>query len=812
MGVLVAVAVGLLAGAWSAVLGARFELAWMGCAALLGVGLLIAVSTRAMPVRPRRGAWPLWALLAALAGQALAPRPVSLQDIPSGVTRIEGTVVRARHGRAPRAVVRVIEGETIDGAGTLCAGARVDLRGLDVPHGARVRVLARVRPNARFFNPTPHPAWPSVGGHDARGEVLGRAQIQRPAPAFARAAHAIRRELRARLEATLSAPAAALARTLLLGESRALDYDDRERVRDAGLSHVLAVSGLHVTLLAGALVWLMRLLLLRSQRIATRLDVGRLAKALGVPCALAYATLVGDAPSAWRAAVTASIAWSLAAAGRRAHPVAVTASAAIVLGALRPDDLGRPGFILSIAATAALVSDVGRSPRSWVRAGLVVGARTMIATSPLVLWLFGDVPLVGLLANLVVVPIAAALLLPLVATHAALATALPPLASLTAPMVDAVGRAFLAVCEVFATIPVGRDLPPPDVAQGVALAIFCVGALAARRWRHRLSIAALAAIAIVGAELHLRHREAPTDALRVTFLDVGQGDAALVDLPDGRLMVIDAGGAASGGPDPGARVLVPLLRARRRHRIDVFVLSHPHPDHYGGLEAVLEAFEIGEIWDSGQAEVETPEGPLSELLRKARRRGTRVRRPPELCDRPRRYGAATARVLWPCPDFDAGWGPNDNSIVVELTIGRRRLLLTGDAEAHAEAELLGAVRPVDVLKVGHHGSRTSSGAAFLAAVRPVVAVVSAGRANSFGHPHDEVWSRLRRRVACPLRTDRDGGVTVWTDGRGLSARAFRGERSCQPIGPKLASSISIAGEQGAPRSSERSMSTAPKTR
>ncbi|HEY8428246.1 MAG TPA: DNA internalization-related competence protein ComEC/Rec2 [Sandaracinaceae bacterium] len=779
MGALVAIAAGLLGGAWAAVAGLRAPAMWVGALAVLGLALLVTVSVRNAGVRPGKRAWAPFALSGAVVGQGLVPPPSAPVELPPDVMRIEGTVLASRHGIEPSAVVEIERGMVLASRDPL-PRARMLVHGLDVASGARVRMVARGRPSPRFFNPTPHPDWPAAAAADARARLVGSPRIVREAPFWERAAHALRRALRARIDETLEPGAAGLCRALVLGETGAIDIENREDVRDAGLSHVLAVSGLHVTLLAGALVWLVARLLVRIERVAARVDVSRIAKGIGVPLALAYALLVGDAPSAWRAALTAAVAWTLAAAGRRAHPVTVTAAAALLVAALRPDDLPRPGFLLSIVATAALVSGP-RVPESWARAALVVSARTTVATAPFVLWMFGQVPLVGLIANLVVVPIAGALLLPACALHAALALVLPPLAPITAPIVELSSSAFFAASEVFALVPWGRDLPPPDVLQGVTLAALALALLVLRRWRWRAAALAIAAVIVAGGELWLRHREQPTGVLRATFLDVGQGDAAIVDLPDGRVMVVDAGGAAPGGPDPGERVLVPLLRARRRARIDVLAISHPHPDHYGGAGALIDAFEIGEVWDTGQGEAEQPDGELARLLARARARGAIVRRPEELCGRELAFGAARARVRWPCPSFDPGFGPNDNSLVIELEHAGRRVWLTGDVEAHAESALAAArPAPVDVLKVAHHGSRTSSAASLLDALSPSIAVASMGRHNRFGHPHAEVWARLRARVACPLRTDRHGGLIVTIDARGgLRAHTTLGERRCE---------------------------------
>lgn len=803
MGALPAIAIGLFSGALLAVFGLRLPFAWVGCVAVLGLGGLLAASTQRAGTRPARRAWIPFALAAALAGQALAPHPPPSLEVPRGVARVDGRVLRAP---GDGVFLEIDHGTSLTGSAPLPPGARIFVRGADAPPGASVRVLARLSPRHVFENPTPHPRWPSP--HlSASGPARSRAVLTREAPFWSRTAHGARQELRRVLRATLSPEAAGLAQALVLGETRAVDRDARDAVRGSGLSHVLAVSGLHVTLLAGSCVMLFTALLLRVERLALYCDVRRIARALGIPIALGYALLVSNAPSAWRAAVTASLAWALFAAGRRAHPLAVTASAVLVLGITRPDDLARPGFALSVLATAAIVSDHGpvasnlsarlagvlpflesadddtaeasRDTSPW-RSGLTLAWRTMIATAPIVLWIFGDLPLVGLLANVVMVPVAGAVLLPLVAVHALLASISVDLAALSAPLLEGATSAFFAASEVFAEIEVGRGLPPPSVAQGVVFTALCVGWLALRSGRSRAALLALTLLGLLGAELHLRHTERPEGEVRITFLDVGQGDAALVDLPDGRLMVIDAGGAVAGGPDPGADALVPLLRARRRERVDVFVLSHPHPDHYGGLAAILDAVEVGEIWDSGQAQAEDPEGLIATTLERARHAGVPIRGPSDLCRSPHHFGDATIRVLWPCPEFDPGWGENENSLVLELVYGSRRFLFTGDAEAHAEAALTElALGPVDVLKVAHHGSRTSSASALLDILRPRVAVVSAGRQNRFGHPHPDVWARVVAAAGCAFRTNEHGGVIVRTDGRTLEATPTLGTPSCR---------------------------------
>jgi competence protein ComEC len=214
------------------------------------------------------------------------------------------------------------------------------------------------------------------------------------------------------------------------------------------------------------------------------------------------------------------------------------------------------------------------------------------------------------------------------------------------------------------------------------------------------------------------------------------------------------------------------LAARRRERIDLLVITHGHPDHFGGLAPLLDSLRIEEIWVNGQLLVEERDGVMEQLLSAALAGGSRLRFAPELCERIAEFGGARLEVLWPCPRYDPGLGLNDNSLSLRLEYGRRAFLLTGDLEAEAETRLVreGRVAPADVLKVAHHGSRTSTTQAFLRAALPAIAVISSGAGNRYGHPSPEVLDRLRDAGATVLRTDRGGGVVIETDGDRLEVR------------------------------------------
>jgi competence protein ComEC len=651
--------------------------------------------------------------------------------------------------------------------------------------GDRVAIVADLAPPHLFANvdlPDPRPA------AARKGSVLSGGVVALDPLAPGRGLGALidraRAHVRRRIEATFPAAAAPMARALVLGETD-LEAGDDEAFRQSGLSHLLAVSGTHLVLAVVGALRMLRWLLLRTTSLAARGDLARLLAPAGALLAFAYADFAGASGSASRAALMLAVGFGAASLGRRADAARALGLSLLVSGAADPLVAFDWSFLLSAAATGGLLA-LSRPIAAWLGARLPRAAAPLVSTlsatlaasvtcAPLTAAIAPSLPLAGVLANVAAVPIGEIFALPLCLLHALLAFA-PPLERVVA--LAASGSLLLVrfVARAAAGAHVALPAPSPDAGHALALGLGALGVALARP-RRRAPWWALAAAGLAAAEGFAIRGGEPRGRLRVTALDVGQGDSLLVDLPDGRLLAVDGGGMVGSPFDPGLAVLVPTLRERRRPRVDVAVLSHPHPDHFLGLASALPRLDVGEVWDTGQGEDEGAGPVYAAMIAGLRARGVPVRRPEELCGAPRDFGGATLRVLSPCPSFTPFGSANDNSLVVHIAYGRRAVLLTGDAEREAEAALVARFGPslrADLLKVGHHGSRTSTGDALLAAVRPSLAIASCGVRNRFGHPHPSTLARLSAAGVPLARTDR-GGALVWeTDGESVSTRRAGG--------------------------------------
>jgi competence protein ComEC len=379
-----------------------------------------------------------------------------------------------------------------------------------------------------------------------------------------------------------------------------------------------------------------------------------------------------------------------------------------------------------------------RRPRGPVAMDPRAGRRLirLIGTAPWTAFHFHQVSLVSVIANPLVVPLFEGLAVLPGLAGAVLAPLAPAPANLAMVLAALPVRAALAIVRVIGGWRWSAiDVPLPDVVELALLYGVLLGYWArARRLGRFVGVASLLLLAVDAGwwavERTARHE------LRVTFLDVGQGDASVVELPGGRVLVVDAGGFAGSDFDTGAAIVEPFLRARKIQSVDALVMSHAHPDHAGGLAALVRTMAPAELWWSGIG----GEGVAwADTVRALRETGTPVR----LLQVGSTIGDfPEVDVLHPPP----GWrlpSLNDGSLVIRIRQDATGLLLTGDAEQAAEtamqarADRLGAT----ILKVPHHGSRTSSGWLFLDAVDPAVAVASLGADNRFGHPAPEVEGR-----------------------------------------------------------------------
>lgn len=669
---------------------------------------------------------------------------------------------------------------------------RVGLYGgpTDVSRGARLFVVAKLGGVRSFRNSPVADPTPSASrrGVLLTGSALSVDLTEAGAGILALIDRA-RASVRRRITATFAPEARGLARALVLGEND-LSEEDYESFKQSGLSHLLAVSGTHLVFAVVALVAAVRALLLRMTWLSRRWNTTRLASLLGAGLAPLYADFSGGSGSAWRAAWMLVLVFAARFVERRPNPTRVVALT-VVVGSLSDPLLAFDlSFLLSLAATAGLLvlgqpwaarcAAISVRPLRYLALSLVATVASMVPCTPFLALMSPELTSVGLIANVIAAPIGELVALPVCLSHAVSSWA-PPL---EAGLAMVGSGALLAVRQVAVSSASVRALavsiPNPTAWHFTCLALGALGLLRDRATGTLKGLQVLTRLVALAFGLALVEWASvragrPHGKLRVNMLDVGQGDSSLLELPSGGTVLIDAGGFVGSPVNPGERVVLPWLRAQRRDYLDVIVLSHPHPDHFGGLRAVVEAIQVGEFWDTGQGEAEGAGSEYAALLASLRRRGVPILRPRELCRGPRFWGEVRVRVLAPCPGYVPGRDANDNSLVVRVQYRGRSFLFTGDAERHQEHELLAAHErdlSADVLKVAHHGSNTSSMPAFVAAVRPRFATISSGVRNRFGHPRPVTLETLSAAGVVALRTDRMGSLSFVSDGQRLDVYAF----------------------------------------
>jgi competence protein ComEC len=568
--------------------------------------------------------------------------------------------------------------------------------------------------------------------------------------------------LRARLARTiapgLGGDRRAVIAGVVLGEDEGLTDDLRDDFRASGLYHLLAVSGQNVALLAGGVLL-----------IAWIAGVSRWVGEVGALTAIVgYVVAVGWQPSVVRAGVAGvltSLAWLVARPRDRWYFLLLGAA---VLLAWNPYSLLEPGFQLSFTAVAAIFVVVPRMGRwlegypmpRWLREVLAVSAACGLATAPIVLFHFDAVPAYAVLSNAFAAPAVGPLL-----GLALVTSAVEPVsasAAATLAWVNGWLAAYVAACaRVVAGLPYAEL---STAAATLTLGVIVLLLLAAFRMRPprgpRLAVlAALSALVVVGwRSWPDGHLPPPPQGLRVTVLDVGQGDSIVLQVPEGAV-VIDQG-------PPEANVARQLARIGVR-RVAMLVLTHPQRDHVGGAEQVLETHPVDTVLDPAlQVESAHQEDAIAE----AREKGIGVTL--ARAGQSYRLGRLRLRVLWPEDGGAPGEDPNQNATVLLASYGEVDVLLPADSESGVTLPL--RPPPVEVLKVAHHGSADDGLARLLGLVRPEIAVISCGANNDYGHPAPSTLATLEGAPNLDLyRTDEDGRITLETDGRAISLETER---------------------------------------
>jgi competence protein ComEC len=772
-------AVGAVVGALAASAADPRALAILlgACAVVLGA----AVTARAA-WRPRLIAIAIGAAAIVVRG-ALAPAAEGLDGAPlgSGPWRMAVEAVGSPRDGQQVGTLRSVgrEGASFRLAATLP-------RYPEIEPGDIVQVEGRTRPRPDSPYGTYLARLGAWGTLDARHLEL----IERPTDVAARFER-LRRDAGDLLTRVLPEPEAGLAAGILIGLRDRVDRDVAAAFTTAGVSHVVAISGWNIAIVAAAIAALAGSLGRRRRSVVTAIAI------------VGYIAFAGASPSVLRAGAMAGVVLLARETGRSGRAAAALGWAAALLLLADPALVHDAGFQLSSLATAGLIAwatpltdrlerwSGGRLPR-WLSESLGVSIAAQLATLPIVLGSFGRLALIAPDVNLLVVPLVAPAMaagLLAMAGGALVSAGLPDAAGaiLAAPGWVAL-RLMIRIVEAAAGLPLASVQVEPAV--GVAAAV-ATGAtilvLAARSRRHRVAresssavrpdqpsrpivlrivtAGLVVAVAVAGAVVVLR----PAGVARVTVLDVGQGDAILVEGSRGGRLLVD------GGPDPG-RLLVQLDRRIPPwdRRLDAVILTHPHEDHVAGLALLLARYRVARVLEPG---MRGPGPGYAAWIDRLARPGA----PPHLViaagDR-LAVDEIALRVLWPIRDQvpaeppDSGTGINNVSVVLLGTVGPRRFLLAGDVEQDIDPSLLAEGLPrLDLLKVAHHGSRTATTEPFVDAVRPRIAIASAGTGNPYGHPARSTLDRLAAAGARVYRTDRDGTVTVAFEATGMTVRS-----------------------------------------
>jgi competence protein ComEC len=629
---------------------------------------------------------------------------------------------------------------------------------------------------------------------------------------------AFRSDLRTLIGEHAPSPHAQIIQASILGNQKEIPPATMELFNRTGTSHIIAISGFNIAIISAFFVLLIRGTVTFFPYLLLRFDINKWTVILTVVPVIAFTYAAGAGISVVRATIMVIAFMAALLIGRNRDLFNALAIAAFIILAIAPYSLFDVSFQLSFAAVGSIlfitpilsrflpaaVPNEQTAGRVFARKALravmlflIVTAGATMGTLPLIAFYFNRLSTVVLPVNLAVVPVLGFLAIPVstaIMAVAPVSTAAAVFLIQTATFLVDISLRIVGFFSAlpWSSLPVSTPTIPEMTLYYLLLYASCryldtvkpaegivhpVGETVSRR--RKFALAAVVCLVLFAADgVYLYGRDRHPGNLSVSFLDVGQGNAALIRFPAGTKMMVDGGGAPGNSFDVGKVVLAPYLHHEKIGKIHIVVFTHAHPDHMAGLIHILANFNVDEVWSNGE---ETATDAYRQMIKIIKDQGIRHRivsakAPAAVIDgvQIRFLNPPFSRSGLSGTHGDDYASANADSLVMRLTYGDTSFLLAADISGAEEAEIIrsGADIRSQVLLVPHHGSALSGTASFLAAVRPAVAVISCGRDNVFGFPHPEVTNRLRPYVTKLYRTDTNGAVTVTSDGKNLSATTY----------------------------------------
>jgi competence protein ComEC len=606
-----------------------------------------------------------------------------------------------------------------------------------------------------------------------------------------------RNRIRDFLNREANAPTSSIFKAFVLGEQGDIPEEIKEYFILTGTAHLLAISGDQFGIVAllsfSLLIWILK----RSEFLLLSISVRKWAAGLTIPCIILYAFIAGGGISVIRAAIMVITFLFSILLNRERNLLHTLALAAFLILILSPPSLFDVSFQLSFLAVLSILYLVPRILQEFKQEGislllktswkknilkyimlsLLVTGVAILGTAPFVALHFNRFSPIGFFTNLFIIPWVGFLIVPLSLTASIFSFFFTPLATFLININGFITLILLRVLAFFASLPFASFfVSTPTVFEIVLfyILLFLVVHLKKRKMARYIFLGLCVVLVLDLTFWNLK--DLFQKNLRLTFIDVGHGDSILIEFPKGKRMLMDGGGLYEDRFDIGKNVIAPFLWKKKIQRIDTLVLTHPDPDHLKGLIFIASQFSIGQFWDNGFQTDSEPYLQLKKILeeKKIKIHSLNEETPSQIMNgveisflNPPVWNATQRKVR-------SLWDLNNASLVMKLRFKNVSVLLTGDIGKEAEERILrkGYLLKSDVLKIPHHGSSSSSSPLFLERVKPTYAILSVGERNIGRLPHPEVLKRYLQLGSRILRTDKDGAITVMTDGEKMEVKTF----------------------------------------